>query len=56
MIEQTLDVSLTLDDVSVDFHIYNPTGRSLKKHLVAPPRGGASALTRATLWCRPCAA
>ena len=40
MIDQTLDVSLTLDDVSVDFHIYNPTGRSLKKHLVRASTGG----------------
>lgn len=31
---------ITLNDVSVDFHIYNSAGRSLKKHLVRTSTGG----------------
>ena len=40
MIDQKSDVSLILDDVSVEFHIYSSTGRSLKKHLVRATTGG----------------
>lgn len=34
------DVSLSLEDVSVEFHIYNSVGRSLKKQLVRASTGG----------------
>jgi ABC-type polysaccharide/polyol phosphate transport system ATPase subunit len=34
------DIHIELADVSVEFHIYNSTGRSLKKHLVRASTGG----------------
>ena len=35
-----MDASLVLDRVSVDFHLFNSAGRSLKKHLVRASIGG----------------
>lgn len=40
MAQASSDVSLVLEDVSVEFHIFNAAARSLKKHLVRASTGG----------------